>query len=87
MFQTITPWVLQKGLTVNTEIFLPGNEHHGIWASPLLETVYPARSAGGGAAGGEEVKRDRERRSQRGVRGDAASLRQFREFTHPPHSP
>lgn len=42
MFQTITPWVLQKGLTTETEIFLPGNENHGIWASPLLDTVYPA---------------------------------------------
>lgn len=41
MFQTLTPWVLQKGLTPEHQIFLPGNERHGIWASPLLETVYP----------------------------------------------
>lgn len=40
-FQTFTPWVLKKGLTLEHEIFLPGNEHHGIWASPLLDTVYP----------------------------------------------
>jgi hypothetical protein len=41
MFQTMTPWFLEKGLTLETEIFLPGNEKHGIWASPVLETVYP----------------------------------------------
>ncbi|MDB5352648.1 MAG: Orthopoxvirus protein of unknown function [Planctomycetota bacterium] len=41
MFQMVTPWVLEKGLTLETEIFLPGNDRHGIWASPLLETVYP----------------------------------------------
>jgi len=41
MFQLLTPWVLENGLTLDTEIFLPGNERHGIWASPLLETVYP----------------------------------------------
>ena len=41
MFQIITPWVLEKGLTLETEIFLPGNERHGIWSSPLLDTVYP----------------------------------------------
>jgi hypothetical protein len=29
-------------------VFLPGNERHGMWASPLLETVY-----------GPEPKRDR----------------------------
>ena len=41
MFQTLTPWVLKRGLTLETQIFLPGNEKHGIWASPVLETVYP----------------------------------------------
>ena len=41
MFQTLTPWVLKHGLTLETEIYLPGNETHGIWASPALETVYP----------------------------------------------
>ncbi len=40
-FQTFTPWVLKKGLTLETQIYLPGNETHGIWASPILETVYP----------------------------------------------
>ncbi len=41
MFQTITPWVLERGLTLEHEIYLPGNDRHGIWASPLLDTVYP----------------------------------------------
>ena len=41
MFQTVTPWILEKGLTLEQPIYLPGNERHGIWASPLLEPVYP----------------------------------------------
>ena len=41
MFQVLTPWVLENPLRLEQEIFLPGNERHGIWSSPLLETVYP----------------------------------------------
>ena len=29
-------------LTLDQQIFFPGNERHGIWSSPLLEQVYPA---------------------------------------------
>lgn len=28
-------------LTLDQEVYFPGNERHGIWSSPLLETVYP----------------------------------------------
>jgi len=42
MFQMVTPWVLERGLTLETEIFLPGNDRHGIWASPHLDTISPA---------------------------------------------
>ncbi len=28
-------------LTLDQQIFFPGNERHGIWSSPLLEQVYP----------------------------------------------
>ncbi len=41
MFQTLTPWTLKQGLTLEHPIYLPGNERHGIWASPLLDQVYP----------------------------------------------
>jgi hypothetical protein len=28
-------------LKLDQAVFFPGNERHGIWSSPLLETVYP----------------------------------------------
>ncbi len=40
--------VLKKPISLEQAVFLPGNEHHGVWASPLLETVF-----------GPEPKRDR----------------------------
>jgi hypothetical protein len=40
--------VLDRPFTLDLPVFLPGNERHGMWASPLLETVY-----------GPEPKRDR----------------------------
>jgi hypothetical protein len=40
-FYAVTPWILDNPLNLERPIFLPGNERHGIWASPLLETVYP----------------------------------------------
>lgn len=52
MFQAVTPWVLKKGLSLDQPIFLPGNERHGIWASPLLETVYPPTPVATQGAGG-----------------------------------
>src|SRR5262249_47045166 len=40
--------VLDRPFALDQPVFLPGNERHGMWASPLLETVY-----------GPEPKRDR----------------------------
>jgi hypothetical protein len=31
--------VLGRPITLEQPTFVPGNEHHGVWASPLLETV------------------------------------------------
>jgi len=33
------------GLKLDQAVFFPGNERHGIWSSPLLETVYPPPAA------------------------------------------
>jgi hypothetical protein len=35
-FATLSP------LKLDQPVYFPGNERHGIWSSPLLETVYPA---------------------------------------------
>ncbi len=37
-------------LKLDQPVFFPGNERHGIWASPLLETIYPAPSSRAGQA-------------------------------------
>ncbi|CAN5910485.1 hypothetical protein BH23PLA1_BH23PLA1_30730 [soil metagenome] len=38
---TLSKWLLDEPLDLDQAIYLPGNESHGIWASPLLETVTP----------------------------------------------
>jgi hypothetical protein len=35
----VTGMVLDRPITLEQPVYLPGNERHGIWASPLLETV------------------------------------------------
>ena len=36
--------VLDRPITLEQPVYVPGNERHGVWASPLLETVFgPAR--------------------------------------------
>lgn len=45
VFQYLTTMTLKEPLTLETQVFFPGNERHGIWSSPLLETVYPRPSA------------------------------------------
>ncbi|HKM51764.1 MAG TPA: YiiX/YebB-like N1pC/P60 family cysteine hydrolase [Isosphaeraceae bacterium] len=32
--------VLDRPITLEQPVYLPGNERHGVWASPLLETVF-----------------------------------------------
>jgi hypothetical protein len=34
-----TGWVLKRPITIEQPVYLPGNECHGVWGSPLLETV------------------------------------------------
>jgi hypothetical protein len=36
----LTGKILEHPITLEQPVFLPGNEHQGIWGSPLLETVY-----------------------------------------------
>jgi hypothetical protein len=36
----VTGMVLDRPITLDQPVYLPGNEHHGMWASPLLETVF-----------------------------------------------
>ena len=38
--------VLENAITLDQPVYLPGNERLGIWASPLLETVYPSPKQG-----------------------------------------
>ena len=35
----ITGLVLDRPITLEQPVYVPGNERHGMWASPLLETV------------------------------------------------
>jgi hypothetical protein len=35
----VTGMVLDRPITLEQPVYLPGNERHGMWASPLLETV------------------------------------------------
>jgi hypothetical protein len=39
-------WVtLHRPLSLDQPVFCPGNERHGIWSSPYLETIYPKKPA------------------------------------------
>ena len=46
--------VLDRPITLEEPVYVPGNERHGVWASPLLETVFgPAPKVFQDAATGE----------------------------------
>ena len=50
----ITGLVLDRPITLEQPVYVPGNERHGVWASPLLETVFgPAPKVFQDAAPGE----------------------------------
>jgi hypothetical protein len=36
----ITRLVVARPITLEQPVYLPGNDHEGVWASPLLETVF-----------------------------------------------
>ena len=50
----VTGLVLDRPITLEQPVYVPGNERHGVWASPLLETVFgPAPKVFQDAAPGE----------------------------------
>jgi hypothetical protein len=50
----VTGMVLDRPITLEQPVYVPGNERQGIWASPLLETVFgPDPKAFQDAAPGE----------------------------------
>src|SRR5271165_2422111 len=40
LIPAVTALVLDRPITLEQPVYLPGNERHGVWASPLLETVF-----------------------------------------------
>ena len=58
--------VLDQPITLEQPVYLPGNERQGMWACPLLETVFfapepkPDREPAPGKAGGFNVRGDLE---------------------------
>jgi hypothetical protein len=55
-----TGLILERPITLEQTVYVPGNEHQGVWASPLLETVF-----------GPEPK---PKAKQESVRGQAGGL-------------
>ena len=40
LIQPVSGLVLDRPITLEQPVYVPGNERHGVWASPLLETVF-----------------------------------------------
>ena len=40
--QYASGWVLDRAISFQDRVFMPGNDHHGLWGSPFLLTVFPA---------------------------------------------
>jgi hypothetical protein len=41
-----TRLVVGRPITLEQPVYLPGNDRHGMWASPLLETVFGPEASG-----------------------------------------
>ena len=41
---SVSGLVVDHPITLEQPVYLPGNERHGVWASPLLETVFGPES-------------------------------------------
>jgi hypothetical protein len=41
LFLSLSPLAVGRPFTLEQPVYMPGNGRHGVWASPLLETVYP----------------------------------------------
>ncbi len=62
-FLRLSGLALNQPITLDQPVYLPGNDHSGMWASPLLETVFssapkPAGLATAGQAGGLNLRGD-----------------------------
>ena len=62
-FLKCSGWTLEQPISLEQKVYLPGNERHGTWSSPLLETVFssaprPAANKGDGSSLGLSVKGD-----------------------------
>ena len=40
LIQPVSKLVLDRPITLGHPVYIPGNERQGVWASPLLETVF-----------------------------------------------
>ena len=40
LIQPVSGLVLDRPITLEQPVYVPGNQRHGVWASPLLETVF-----------------------------------------------
>ena len=61
----VTRLMLERPISFEQAVYLPGNEHQGIWASPMLETVFGPepkqyRKAAPGQVGGSNMRGDLE---------------------------
>ena len=55
-FLPLSGLALNQPITLDQPVYLPGNDHSGMWASPLLETVFSsAPKSGGNVAAGQAV--------------------------------
>jgi hypothetical protein len=43
-FRQLSVFVLERPFSVDQAVYVPGNDKEGIWASPLLEQVYPRKT-------------------------------------------
>ena len=43
-FRQLSGYALERPFSVDQPVYVPGNEKEGIWASPLLEQVYPRKT-------------------------------------------
>jgi hypothetical protein len=54
LISPVSGMMLDRPITLEQPVYVPGNERHGVWASPLLETVFgPAPQVFQDAAQGE----------------------------------
>ncbi len=44
LFEKLSVFALDQPFSVDQAVYVPGNETEGIWASPLLEQVYPKKT-------------------------------------------